>query len=186
MSDSLETIKERLARQGQGQTPFTPPGAEKTAAPAPSPAPAAQDVPPQVDPDIAKTLASEKKAVEDRAAALEAELARTKADFDALLKTQLDAVKLPSKEDLGRMEQGEALEMVLKATKAMVGEGIRGVVTDLNRNALVPIQKQLADTVIAQKREIAEEVYGSEVMRKYRPQFEDRCRRYPRFRRATC
>lgn len=178
--DNIDVLKQRLARQGQGQTPPEPPSSGSAGSPAPAQPPAPPpEVKPQIDPEILKALEQGKREADDRAAALKTQLDESQAKYDALVKSQVEAIKLPSKEELGRMDQGEALEVVLRATKAMVSQSVQNVVADLKQNALGPINKRLAEADLAVKREIAGEVYGAEVMAKYRAKFEERCRQWP-------
>lgn len=180
MANNIDVLKQRLARQGQGQNPPVPPSTESADPPAPAqPAAPPQKVEPQIDPEIIKALEESKRQAEEKAAVLQRSLDESEAKYQAMLKTQAEAVKLPSKEELGRMEQGEALEAVLKATKAMLDQRTQNVVADLKANALAPIQKKLAEADIAAKRDIAGSVYGDEVVAKYRSQFEERCRQHP-------
>jgi len=182
---AIDTIKERLARSmGQEPIPAAPtpgvPGVPAPQAQAPQPAPVVPEaVKPAIDPDILKSLESAKAQAELRVKELEAEVARANADREAFTKQQAEAMKLPSAEELGRMDQGEALQKVVQAMTARQDAALRSLATDLNQRHVQPTQQALKGLLLQQKRDIASEVYGKDVMEKYRSAFDEKSEQYP-------
>jgi len=183
---TIDIIKERLARSlgsepQAPQAPQPPPNALAVpGTPLPvTPAPVPEAVKTVIDPDILKGLEAARVQDAQRIKDLEAEIARGNAEREAFVKQQVEAAKLPSMEELGRMDQGEALQKVVQAMTARQDAALRSLATDLNQRHVQPTQQAFKGLLLQQKRDIASEVYGKDVMEKYRSAFDEKSEQYP-------
>lgn len=183
----MDILKERLTRT-LGKEPeapqANPPAPNVQAGPATDqrvvlPPPPPEPPKPSIDPEILKSLEASKAQDAQRIKDLEAEIARANAEREAFAKQQAESVKLPSMEELGRMEQGEALGTVVRAMTARQDAALRSLAADLNKSHVQPTQQALNQLLLQQKRDIAGEVYGKDVLEKYRSAFDEKAQLYP-------